>query len=167
MFASTSKRLHAGVLLAGLLLLALGCGPDYKARSVVKGKVSVGKKLLTTGTVMFINDRGVSGSATITPQGEYNLPDAPLGECVVTVTVGKLPDDPSVRARLTGKSKGPKMPGAAMKAPDGTEFGPDLPSGPTVPKEVVPIDEKYSKPDTSGLKFKVEKGEPQTYDIEL
>lgn len=167
MIASTFKRFSAGVLLAGLLLLTLGCGPDYKARSVVKGKVTTGKKLLQSGSVMFVNDRGVSGSATINPQGEYFLPDAPLGECVVTVTVTKLPDDPSVRIRLTGKGKGPKMPGAEMKAPDGTQFGPDLPSGPAVPKEVIPIDSKYSKPDTSGLKFKVEKGEPQVFDIEL
>lgn len=159
--------LRAAVLLTGLLLLALGCGPDHKARGSVKGKVTTGKKALTSGTVMFVNDRGLSASASINLQGEYNMPDAPVGDCVVTVTVTALPNDPSVKARLTGKGKGPKMP--EMKgAPDGSEGGPtDLPSAPAVPKEIVPIDAKYSKPDTSGLKFKVEKGGDHTYNIEL
>ena len=89
------------------------------------------------------------------------MKDAPLGECQVTVTVAGLPMDPSVRARLKGK--GPKLP--EMKVPEGDD-SPPLPSAPAVPKEVVPIDAKYSKPETSGLNFKVEKGE-QTYNIEL
>jgi hypothetical protein len=150
-------------LFAGFLLLALGCGPDYRARSVVKGRVTTGKKPLTTGTVMFYNKDGVTASATIDPQGNYHMRDAPLGHCTVTVYVGPLPNDPSVRARLKGK--GPKMP--EMKAPEGVQLGPDLPSGPAVPTEVVPIDAKYSKPDTSGLNFKVEKGKEQIYDIDL
>ncbi len=39
-------------------------------------------------------------------------------------------------------------------------------SSTSMPKRIVPIDEKFSKPETSGLKFTVIKGE-QTYDIEL
>ena len=35
-----------------------------------------------------------------------------------------------------------------------------------MPKEVVPIDTKYSKPDSSGLKFTVKKGD-NTYNIDL
>lgn len=173
MHALTSRtrygRVPAAVLLAGLLFLALGCGgPDYKARGAVKGKVTVGKKTLQSGTVTFTNPEGVTASATLSPQGEYNMPDAPVGDCVVTVTVSAVPNDPSVKNRIGEKGKGPKMPGAGMKSPEGEQFGPtDLPSGPAVPKEVIPVDAKYSKGDTSGLKFKVEKGGNQTYNIEL
>jgi hypothetical protein len=143
------------------LLTATGCGgPDYKARGTVKGKVTTGKKSLTTGSVMFHNANGITASASIDPDGNYVMNDAPIGDCTVTVTVNALPMDASVRARLKGG--GPKIP--EMKNPDAPS--PDLPSGPAVPKEIVPIDPKYSKPETSGLKIKVEKGE-QTFDIEL
>jgi len=126
----------------------------------VKGKVTTGKKHLTTGTVMFYAKSGVTGSATIDPDGNYVLNDAPVGECTVTVTVAALPQSPSVRARLKGG--GPKIP--EMKNPE--QASPPLPSSPSVPKEVVPIDAKYSKTETSGLNFTVEKRE-QVFDIEL
>lgn len=159
---TTNPRFWANGLLAGcIILLTCGCGPDYKARGVVKGTVTTGKKLLTTGTVMFINKEGITGSASIEPDGTYEMKDAPLGECMVTVTVQTLPNDASVRARLGGK--GPQMPAGPMN-PD--EAGPPAPPLAKIPKEVVPIDPKYSKAETSGLKFKVEKGE-QTYNIEL
>lgn len=156
----TRPHLLGVTLLAVGLLTLVGCGPDYKARAVVKGRVTTGKRPLTTGTVMFINKEGVSSSATIDPEGNYDMKDAPIGECDVTVTVPDLPMDPSVRARLTGKGSGPKMP--EMKNPE----NPDLPSAPTVPKQVVPIDAKYSKRESSGLHFKVERGE-NTYNIDL
>lgn len=154
-------RSFCGLLACALLVNASGCGPDYKARGAVKGHVTTGKKSLTTGTVMFYAKSGVTASAHIDPDGNYVMNDAPLGECVVTVTVTPLPRDPSVRARLKGG--GPKVP--EMKNPE-DKGGPGLPSAPVVPKEVVSIDEKYSNPETSGLKFTVAKGE-QTYDIEL
>ena len=154
--------LAAAVLLPAVLVLVSGCGSDYKARGVVKGRVTVNKKPLTTGTVMFYNANGITGSGSIDPEGNYVVADAPAGDCQVTVSVPDLPMDPSVRARLKGK--GPKMP--ELKGPPDAE-SPALPSAPTVPKEIVPIDAKYSKPETSGLKFKVEKGGDQTFNIEL
>lgn len=151
----------AGLLACCAVLLTSGCGPDYKARATVKGKVTRGGKPLTTGTVMFVNKEGMSGSASITPEGTYELSDAPLGECTVTVTVN-MSNDPSVRARMKGK--GVAMP-EGPKDPNATE-SPEPPSGARVPTEVVPIDQKFSDPETSGLKFTVQKGE-QTYNIEL
>ena len=154
------RRLRAGGLLACcFLVLAAGCGPDYKARGVVKGKVTTGKKPLTVGTVMFYGKNGMTGSASIQPDGTYIMPDAPLGECKVTVTVPQM--DPSSRARLKGK--GPAMPSGPMNPEEGGVPAPPLA---VIPKEVVPIDAKYSNPETSGLSFTVEKGE-QTYNIEL
>ena len=157
-----SRRAWAAWLLAFCaVLLTSGCGPDYKARGVVKGKVTVRGKNLTAGTVMFQNKDGtMSGSGSIKPDGTYEITDAPVGECKVTVSV-HMTNDPSVRARMKGKGvampEGPKDPNAQS---------PDPPSGAVVPKEVVPIDQKYADPETSGLKFTVQKGE-QTYNIEL
>ena len=143
------------------VLFPTGCGPDYKSRGVVRGKVTVGKKALTTGTVVFYSKSGITAAGTIDPDGNYEINDAPLGECLVTVTVQALPTDPMVRARL--KSGSLKLPEGPK---DPTKPAPDLPSAPRVPKEVVPIDIKYSSPGNSGLSFTVKKGE-QTYNIEL
>ena len=109
---------------------------------------------------MFYAKSGITASASIDLEGNYVLNDAPVGECVVTVTVNPLPDDASVRARLKGG--GPKIP--EMKNPE--EARPALPPAASVPKEVVLIDAKYSKTETSGLTFTVEKRE-QSFDIEV
>jgi hypothetical protein len=161
-FPTANRRLWAASLLACcVVLLPTGCGPDFKARGVVRGKVTAGQKSLTTGTVMFYGKNGITASAAIDPDGNYEMNDAPVGECKVTVTVTALPNDPMVRARLKSGSmqfpEGPKDP---------TKSSPDLPSAPRVPKEVVPIDIKYSNPETSGLSFTVQKGD-QTYNIGL
>lgn len=157
------------------LALALGCGGvDYKTRGHVKGTVTTSapdpanktktKRVpLTSGTVMFHGPNGITASAHVNVKGEYDMPDAPIGDCQVTVTVANLPMDPSVKARLTGKGGGPKMP--EMKNPDA---GPtELPSAPEVPKELVRIDAKFGKPESSGLKFTVIKGETHVFPIDL
>ena len=164
-FSPANYRFWAmGLLLCSPLLFTSGCGGlDWKSRGIVRGKVKTGGKLLTTGNVMFVNKDGISTSSTISVDGEYNMVDAPLGECTVTVVVNKLPMDPNVKGRLSGKGAGPKM-------PDGPRMpGAEAPAGmsaASMPKTIVPIDEKFAKPETSGLKFTVIKGE-QTYNIEL
>ena len=152
----------AGLAACCILLFAGGCGPDYKARGIVKGKVTRGGKALTMGTVMFSNKEGITGQATIQVDGTYEMPDAPVGDCKVTVTVPKMPNDPSVWARMGGK--GPAMPSGPVDPSKG-EAPP--PPAAKIPKEYVPIDQKYSDPETSGLKFTVKKGETHTYNIEL
>ncbi len=180
------RSLVAGGI-AGLALVAIGCGGvDYKSRGTVNGKVTTGGKNLTVGSVMFINKDGVTGTASIDPNGNYSLSDAPVGECQVTVSVPKLPTDPNVKGRLTGKGKGPKMPAGPRdpnKAPkeepkeaeadkDGKDNDPNRPSmasvgGAVIPKTVVPIDEKYSKPESSGLTFTVIRNQTHSFDIIL
>jgi hypothetical protein len=152
-----------GITACVLLIASSGCGPDLKARGIVRGKVKTGNQYLTSGSVMFINTAGVSSSATIMPDGSYEMLDAPVGECKISVTVQNLPMDPSVRNRLKGK--GPAMP-AGPRPPDGGGDSPMPPSNPIIPKTIVPIDQKYSDPETSGLKFTVQKGE-QTHNIDL
>ena len=176
-----------GCLMAGLAVALAGCGgADYKSRGTVTGKVSVKGKNLTVGSVMFINKDGVTGTASIDPNGNYSLSDAPVGECQVTVSVPKLPTDPNVKGRLTGKGKGPKMPAGPRdpnKAPkeepkeaeadkDGKDNDPNRPSmasvgGAVIPKTVVPIDEKYSKAESSGLTFTVIRNQTHSFDINL
>jgi hypothetical protein len=157
-----NRRVWAGGLLACCaFLLSSGCGPDYKARGVVKGKVTTGKRPLTTGTVMFYGKNGMTASAVIDTEGNYEMSDAPLGECVVTVTVNKLPD--YVTHQRPGQPAVPEM----KKPPESKDDVP-IPAVPAskMPKFAVPIDAKYSSPETSGLKFTVQKGE-QTYNIDL
>ena len=174
-----------GCLMAGMAVALAGCGgADYKSRGTVTGKVSVKGKNLTVGSVMFINKEGVTGSASIDPNGNYNMPDAPVGECQITVSVPKLPMDPNVKGRLTGKGSGPKMPPPLRdpnKAPkeepkadakDGKDGDPSAPemvsvSGAVIPKTVVQIDDKYAKVETSGLTFTVVKNGTQTFNIDL
>jgi hypothetical protein len=149
-----------GLLAFGLAALA-GCGPDYKARAVVKGKVTSGKKPLTTGTVMFYGPNNITSTAVIDENGDYVMNDAPIGECTITVTVTAPP----------GMGPGPKGGQQVWKKVGGESKDPtgELPSIPImskIPSNVVRIDAKYSKPDTSGLKYNVEKGE-HTHNIEL
>jgi len=168
MSSRVNRRTFIGRLLGlGTAVFAGGCGPDYKARGTVKGVVTTGSKHLTTGTVVFYGKDNMTGSATIDSEGKYELGDAPLGDCRVTVTVNNSPFDASVRARMQGKGNGPKLPDGP-KPPPGVERpgGGEPPPGAKVPKEVVPVDQKYSNVETSGLTFTVKKGE-QTYSIEL
>ena len=172
---------------AGFLAVVVGCGGvDYKSRGAVSGKVTIAGKNLTVGSVMFQNKEGISASASIDPSGTYNLLDAPLGECQVTVSVPKLPQDPTTKSRLTGKGAGPKMPSGPRdpnKAPkeepkekeadkDGKANDPNTPTmasvgGAVIPKTVVPIPDKFSNPDTSGLKYTVIKNQSHAWDIDL
>jgi len=155
---AVSRFLVFGLLVTGLLVLTNGCGPDYKARAVVKGKVKMGRTPLTIGTVVFHNSNGITSTSSIDPHGNYAMNDAPIGEVTITVTVAPLPPDPSVRARM---KSGPKEGGSVN--PDG---GPGIALMPEMPKNIVRIPDKFSKVETSGLKYTVEKGE-HTYDIEL
>lgn len=168
------RRALACVPLLALLTVTLtGCGGvDYKTRGKVKGTVTAtvpdpankGKTKrvnLTTGSVMFHGPNGITASARINTKGEYDMPDAPIGDCQVTVTGPTGIMDPSVKARLKGS--GPKMP--EMKNPEGQS--PELPTAPEVPKDLVRIDEKFSKPESSGLKFTIIKGDSHVFNIDL
>jgi hypothetical protein len=152
-----------GALLLGLLVLAAGCGPNYKDRASVKGKVTFGGKALTAGSVTFHGKSNITGSATIDKTGNYVMNDAPLGDVTITVTVPQMP-----MGGLAMMRRGPGM--KAAKESKGSA-DPEDPSKRMsimgdMPTEVVPIPEKYAKVESSGLTFTVQKGE-QTHDIPL
>jgi len=152
MLCRHSARAAAGLLVLGWLVLSVGCGPNY-ARGTVKGKVTFGNKSLTAGSVMFYGKDNVTGVATIGTDGTYVMNDAPLGEVKITVTVPKLP--PGGMKHLKDAPVGPVMPGDTTP-----------PTAGKIPTHVVPIPEKYSKVETSGLTYVVKKGE-QEHDLPL
>src|SRR5262245_6990748 len=91
MLSRHCTRAGGRLLLLGLLALSVGCGPNYKARATVKGKVTFGGKALTVGSVMFHGKDNLTGSATIDKDGNFVMNDAPIGEVKITVTVPKPP----------------------------------------------------------------------------
>lgn len=166
MFSRFLPRAIAGSLLLGLLVFSVGCGGlDYKARGTVKGKVTIGPKHLTIGTVAFYStkDEGYTGTASIDKNGNYVMTDAPLGEVKITVSVPSLPPGGLARMKFGPTPKDQKDKGGSVDPNDPrrkiTIMG-DL------PEHVVPIPGKYSTTDSSGLTYTVQRGE-QTHNIEL
>lgn len=168
------------VFLLGLIC-ASGCGPGIKDRGVVKGKVTIGGKALNMGTVQFVTDDNRSGTAMIKEDGTYEMPDAPVGECKIAVVVvpasggkmgpgammppgGKMPGAPAGPNMAPGTKGTPKPPEAGTGGGDGMQM--KAPPPPLDPSKAVKIPERYSSPETSGLTYKVSRGE-QTHDIPL
>jgi hypothetical protein len=162
MLSRQLRRAAGAALLLALLALAAGCGPNYKARGTVKGKVTFGGKNLTAGSVVFNGKNNLTGSAAIDKNGNYVMNDAPLGEVKITVTVPPLPPGGIARMRA----------GPGVKAAKGTKsVDPEDPSKSIsimsdTPDHVVPIPVKYGSVETTDLTYTVEKGE-QTHDIPL
>jgi hypothetical protein len=150
-------------LLAGIVFFAGGCKSDSKARAVVKGKVTFANKNLTAGTVMFWGPNNATSTSVIEKDGSYEMKDAPIGDVKITVTVPRVP-----------KGGFPKMGfgGPAADTVRKMEVGKDPVSGKSIqpvseaPTDVLPIPDRYGEPATSGLTYKVEKGE-HTYNIDL
>ena len=157
---SSHLSLYFVLLLGGLLMVVIGCGPDYKARAIVKGKVTSGKQALTTGTVTFYGPHEIISSAPINEDGTYEMNDAPIGDCKVTVKVSAPPGGPK-----TGKSSWEKAAGGIVSK-DPTGENPGIAIMGKIPSKVVKIQDKFANPDSSGLTYKVEKGE-HVYNIEL
>jgi hypothetical protein len=169
-------RACGGALLVGLLFVSLGCGPNYKARGTVKGKVTIGTKHLTAGTVVFYGkEGGMTGTARIDKDGNYVMPDAPLGEVRITVTVPDLPSGtiagvpvkmPGTKGKKDAKKLDKKLDKKEAKSVDPNDPSRFIPIMGEIPAEIVPIPDRYARVETSGLTFTVKSGE-QTYDIPL
>jgi len=157
MFSPSWLRTGSLVLMC-LVFAALGCAGGSKARAKVKGTVKFFDKHLTAGTVAFTNKEGHIGSGNIDFEGNYEVSDAPIGETVVTVKVPSM----SGGSMAVGGPKPP--PGVPPMQPPGGESKTAAP--PIDPKKIISIPAKYGSPDTSGLKFTVEKGE-NTHNITL
>jgi len=163
MLVRHAARAVGGLLLVSLLALAVGCGPDYRARAVVKGKVTMNNKKTTlpTGTVTFYGPNNIVSSAAIQPDGSYEMRDAPIGDVKIGVSVpkappggfGKLQNTPA----LKDKAKEEKPADASEKR---------IPIMGAAPPSIVRIDDRFADPEKSGLTYTVTKGE-QPHDIDL
>ena len=149
MFGTVAKRRRgAATWLLSLALLACGCSGG---RGTVSGKVVFDGKPVPTGMISFhckVGNKAVNNAAIV--NGAYSISDLPTGETDVTVK----PVDPAKAAGGSG-AKASKEGGAdARSAPkEGTS-------------NYVPIPQRYSVPDQSGLNLTVTKGE-QTFNVEL
>lgn len=147
--------LVCALFLACFLVAGLpGCGK--KPRASVKGKVTFMNKPLTAGTVAFFTADGQHASGTIKSNGEYHVPDAPIGETTITVTTPKAPMGPMA-------AKMPKPPTGSQGMPK-EMLPPDYEEGKKV--GIVPAPEQYGTPESSPLKYTVSPGE-QNHNIEL
>jgi hypothetical protein len=132
--------------IAGVMLLALGCGSSTPEGEVT-GVVTYRGQPVPGGVITFISDRGIPATAYIDPTGHYRV-KAPVG--VAKVTVNNL-------MLRKGKAAG----GPRLKPPEGATPAAPVPEG-----TYKPIPEKYLSADQSGLAWTVRPG-TQTYDVPL
>lgn len=171
--------------LAVLVAALAGCGGDKRAS--VSGKVTVGGKPLTGGNITFIlvSDPNRTTSGLIKPDGSYEVSDAPVGECKVVIDNSHLDPDAIKKGGMGGPgtpAMGPPMKGPAAatggggpKEADkakmgGPAKGADAPSemgkSETTGQKYVKIDPAHTKPDSTSLRFTVERGS-NTKDFEI
>jgi len=154
-------RACGAALLSFLFALSLGCGPDFKSRGVVKGKVTFGGKNLTAGNIMFHRADKVTSSGTIDKDGNYVMNDAPVGDVKITIVVPKMPPGG------LGKAKGGLLLHKPKEVGGDPETGKKIVmGGGDIPTNLVPIPDKYGNLETTDLTYTVTKGE-QTHDIAL
>src|SRR5262245_33536608 len=88
----TSRLKAAGLALpfVGPCAVAGGSsGAEPKAR--IKGKVKFFDKNLTAGSVTFMTEDGRVGTGIIDFDGNYEVTNAPVGECKILVKVPQVP----------------------------------------------------------------------------
>ncbi len=135
------------------VLSQAGCGPDYKARAVVRGKVSFGSGAVNAGTVSFVSSDNRTGSAEIV-KGKYEMNDAPIGDVKIIITIPP---------NYIGGIKLNKRPENIQGMP--SDMGGDE-SNKGAPGKATPVPDKYTKVETTPLTYTVIKGE-QEYDIKM
>jgi hypothetical protein len=148
-FRRHTLKFHFSALPQAALVLAVtlamtGCGKSGPEFAKVSGSVKLSGKPLTAGSVSFISGdpKRNNANGNIGPDGRYELQTtnpgdgAELGEYTVIVS-GIDPNALNTAA-----------PGEPLK------------------KMANPVPAKYEKPESSGLKFKVERGS-NTFDIDL
>jgi hypothetical protein len=150
--------------MALLFVFSTGCTSKYKERATVKGKVTFNKQALNGGNVQFTASDNRTGVATIKEDGTYEMPDAPVGEVTITVTIPA----PGGMSRMKGMpgGVGPKE----VKAPEGVVGGTMKTLAQRDPSKTIQLPkavaEKYGKAESSPLKYTVARGE-HTHDIDL
>lgn len=138
-------RLLLCSLSLGLAVSAAGCGGSGTAGQTVTGTVTQKNgKPLPGGRIDLRGPSGSTYSGPIHGDGRYEVPNVPAGEYAVAV------DNAHLR-------------GAAAKAPAGLAPMPTDNAG----QKFVPLDPRFARPDTSGLKVTVGGSGGQSLDIPL
>ena len=132
-----TRRAALGLLLSGLA--AGGCGKGRDGNSVT-GTVSVGDRILTSGTVLFVDASGKVVRTAIGPKGNYRVTGLAEGPAKVAV-VGHA----RVPAGLQRSEKEGLGGGSVRPAAD---------DGPAIPT-------RYTDPEKSGLTYDVQPGEQE------
>jgi len=134
-----------------IVLLALGCSEAERPTGEVTGKVTIGPKLLTAGSIKFQPaDGGPTVSTDIGYEGTYRLTMLPPGDYKVVVettfltTMMPPPGGISAAPPEKGKAKG---------------------AGPAAKEKYVLVAKKYERYDQSPLKATVIPG-PQVIDFD-
>jgi hypothetical protein len=138
-----------GLLALVLSLSVAGCGAG---KGSVSGKVYYKDAPLKGGTVTFLAPDKQSYLAEIQEDGSYLIDKLPNGEVKIIVETESL-KPPSANVL---KNKPPADATGAYKPPDYAARA----------KRFVPIPERYSDPDQSGLKYTVTRGK-QNFDIKM
>lgn len=171
-----------GALALGCAIGAVTAGCSKPRTAHVYGTVfQADGKPLPGGTVVFYPTEGktLHSSAEISADGTYDMPKAPTGTVKITVANLYLKEGtPPPVGGGGGAPAGAKMPkGFPGGPPKGVNMGPpkgiDMSKSPggkggtaAAPDRYVPIDEKFTKPETSGLTVEVKPGK-QKHDITL
>lgn len=175
------RRVGRLAVAAVLIPVVAGCGQNSDTslaaggfgqgspNTVIGGAVTCNGRPLTTGAVVFINDRGPVGQGVVMPDGRYQSGLVPDGPVKVVYSSRPIPD--RIIRQMTGQ---PEPPESAERpeelVPVGvTKTGAPAPTGPPPPPAEVlrlakSIEAKYGHPDKTPLSYTVVRGE-QTFDI--
>jgi len=179
-----------------VLFALTGCNSDRRAP--VSGKITVsGKGPLPGGNIRFVSvaDPNRVGGALIKPDGTYEVPDAPLGECKVVVdnthldpnaNKGTAPGTPGTGGMpgagpgmpgMKGAPAPPSIGGSGPKAADkakmnsaakGAEVTSEMSQGKAdlSGQKYVKLEAGYAKAETTTLKADIKSG-ANTYDFDV
>jgi hypothetical protein len=133
-------------LLAGLMMAAglAGCGGETDRLEPVRGRITVGGKPLSAGTVVFHPDAGQGNTTREEPRGTIN------GQGVYTLTTGGRAGAPPGWYKVAVFALKPSTRESGMRPPEWL------------------ANRRYSDPNTSGLSRRVVANPgPQEYDFDL
>jgi hypothetical protein len=166
-FRPVVRLVVCGLLALTVLSLPVGCGTP---KGHVSGKVLLADgSPLPGGTITFLPQQGKNVApvmARIGEDGTYDAPGVPVGPSKVTISNAELDPNASDSIVPTGANSpaAAKMPPqmkskmSGMGPPKGATEGKDIPGRTKPPGTYVPLDPKYSSPETSGLTCDVHSG---------
>jgi hypothetical protein len=133
-------RVWASIGFAALMVAAAGCGPS---QATVSGKVTLHGKPVTAGTVLFVGYNNQIATGKLDEEGHYVAPRVPMGSLKVAVQTLR----PEQLQAMANQSK-------------------DAQPLPKRLANLVPVPQKYTDPETSGLTCQVNQSQ-QEHNIDL